>query len=41
MILNKHLPGRIVEMTAMTFKSAPWDDVLLLEESLNEEERMI
>lgn len=28
-------------MTAMKWKTAPWDDVLLLEESLNEEERMI
>lgn len=28
-------------MSAMKWKTAPWDDVLLLEESLNEEERMI
>ena len=28
-------------MTATKWKSAPWDDVLLLEQSLNEEERMI
>ena len=29
------------KMNATVWKSAPWDDVLLLEESLNEEERMI
>jgi glutaryl-CoA dehydrogenase len=28
-------------MNATVWKSAPWDDVLLLEESLTEEERMI
>ena len=28
-------------MTATKWKTAPWDDVLLLENSLNEEERMI
>ncbi|MBT6329945.1 MAG: hypothetical protein HOJ34_09205, partial [Kordiimonadaceae bacterium] len=28
-------------MNTTVWKSAPWDDVLLLENSLNEEERMI